>query len=113
MTLDTSSQDSLSFISEKLDLSLDELGYLFLVSSDAVADWLIDGVPPGSATRVELVHQTVVSLLEHIKEDRLGVVVRRNAASLRGSSLLGVMRDNPAGAKAMLSAMFARSSPSK
>jgi hypothetical protein len=74
------------------DLSRTELGGLFGVSRQAVTKWIGDGVPSDRAPTVADVEAITDLLDRYLKRDRIPAVVRRDAARLGGTSIIGLVR---------------------
>lgn len=105
-TLRLDDVDPLALISRELGLSKVELGEIFGVSRQAVAEWSEKGVPSGRVRDVSQIMKLVSILSRKLKPGRTAFVVRRPAPSLGGRSLLEVLREDPDDALAAVERAF-------
>jgi predicted transcriptional regulator len=90
------------------DLSQADAARLFGVSRQAISKWLRQGVPPERAGAIADLAAATDLLVHHVKRERIPAVVRRPAAALGNTSLLGLLERHDA--RAVLTAcreMFA------
>jgi hypothetical protein len=89
-----SEDEPLRDIMSALDLNLTELGALFAVSRQAVAQWLDQGVPSDRQAKTATV-AAVCDLLERkLKPGRLAGIARRPARGYGGRTMLQVVADD-------------------
>lgn len=107
-TLDaiTGRLEPLERIRTALELSETELGSLFGVSRQAVAQWREKGIPANRADALAHVLQTVDLLDRKIAAGRLPLIARRPADRLGGKSILQSLASDPAGTHAVFAAAF-------
>lgn len=74
------------------DLSASEAAAVFGVSRQAYAKWFLAGVPANRAGDVAAIDEATQTLLRYVKVERIPAVVRREAAALKGQSLLTLAR---------------------
>ncbi|MBU6245360.1 MAG: hypothetical protein KGP12_09110 [Actinomycetales bacterium] len=89
-----------------LGLSETELGALFGVSRQAVAQWRDKGIPSTRSDAVAHVLQTVDLLDRKLKAGRLPLVARRPSERLAGRSILQALTSDPAGTHEEFAAAF-------
>ena len=75
-------------------LSASQAAAVFGVSRQAYAKWRSGGIPADRRVDVQLADEATVTLLAHVKVDRIPVVVRRPSTALGGRSLLEVARSH-------------------
>jgi hypothetical protein len=73
-------------------LSASQAAAVFGVSRQAYAKWRSGGIPADRRVDVQLADQATAALLDHVKVDRIPVVLRRPAPALAGRSLLDIAR---------------------
>jgi len=73
-------------------LSSSQAAAVFGVSRQAYAKWRAGGVPAERRVDVQWADRATATLLDHVKIDRIPVVVRRPSAALGGRSLLDVAK---------------------
>ena len=73
-------------------LSSSQAATVFGVSRQAYAKWRVGGVPAERRVDVQWANQATATLLDHVKIDRIAVVVRRPSEALGGRSLLDVAK---------------------
>jgi transcriptional regulator with XRE-family HTH domain len=89
-----------------LELSETELGALFGVSRQAVAQWREKGIPANRSDAVAHVLQTVDLLDRKLKAGRLPLIARRPTARLGGRSILQALTSDPAGTHEVFASAF-------
>lgn len=80
--------EPLQMIADVFVLSDTDLGRLFDVSRQAVAQWSDDGIPSARMSRVHTVQRICDILRREIQPDRIGAVVREAAAAYGDRSIL-------------------------
>ncbi len=85
---------ALARIMEVWDLSRSEVGRRFGVSRQAVAKWLVDGIPAERAAVIADVSAATDILVRYIKRDRIPAVVRRPVPSAAGVTLLSMLGED-------------------
>jgi len=105
-TLRLDDMDPLAAISREFGLNKAELGELFGVSRQAVAEWSVKGVPSARVRDVSNVMKVASILSRKLKPGRAAFVVRRPAPALGGRSLLDALGEDPKQALAAVERAF-------
>jgi len=105
-TLRLDDVDPLAMISRELGLNKVELGELFGVSRQAVAEWSEKRVPSARVRDVSQIMKVVSILSRKLKPGRAAFVVRRPASALGGRSLFEALREDPENALAAVERAF-------
>ncbi len=79
------------WVFETWGISQSEAGRIFGVSRQAVARWLVDGIPSTQVSTFADLSVATDILTHYVKRDRLPAVVRRPAGALQGKSLLDML----------------------
>ncbi len=87
-------------------LSQTEAARLFGVTRQALAKWLVGGVPVERAVAAADLAAATDLLVRYLRRDRIAAVVRRPAVALGGRSLLEVAGEDPRSALDAVRAMF-------
>lgn len=88
------SGDPLEEIADTFALSNTEMGRLFGVSRQAIAQWLRDGVPSDRKAKVVTVVQVATLLRQYLKAERIPGIARKPAPVYGGGSLLDMITED-------------------
>lgn len=99
-------EDPLARVKYGLSVTDEELGSMFGVSRQSVAQWLREGVPAARMAHLADMVNVVDLLTRKLKPGRLPLVARRPAERLEGRTLLEALRDDAPRTRAVFEEAF-------
>lgn len=84
--------DPLEGIASAFGLSLTELGRMFMVTRQAVVQWMQEGIPAARSQRVHTAQRIADVLRRNLKSDRIPAVVREPAKAYGDRSIIAAIR---------------------